>query len=147
MLLRLSPNPDMPEPRTVHPVDRGTASPTLILLLLLLGAGALLALVAGIDKSIEALFYDPQHGFAARSDPLVMALRRCTRLAAFGVGLFLLFALLWRVVLGRALWGLSRADVVYLLAVFLLGLGPLELAHAMRLKVVGAPDARGLLGA
>ncbi len=113
----------MPEPRTVHPVDRGTASPTLILLLLLLGAGAFLAFVAGIDKSIESLFYDPQHGFAARSDPLITALRTSTRLAAFGVGSFLLFALPWRVVLGRALWGLSRADVVYLLAVFLLGPG------------------------
>ncbi len=123
MLLRLSPDPDMPEPRTVHPVDRSTALPTLILLLLLLGVGALLVLVAGIDKGIEALFYDPQHGFAARADPLVTALRMSTRIAAFGVALFLLFALLWRVVLGRALWGLSRADIVYLLAVFLLGPG------------------------
>ncbi len=102
----------MPEPRTVHPVHCGTASPTLILLLLVLGAGALLARVAGIDKSIEALFYDPQHGFAARSDPLVAALRTCTRLAAFGVGSFLLFAFLRRVVLGRMRWGLSRASIV-----------------------------------
>ena len=107
----------------MHPSDRGTASSRLLLLLLLLGAGALLSFVGGIDKNVEALFYDPQHGFAARADPVVVMLRTSTRVAAFGVGLFLLFALLWRVVLGQALWGLSRAGVVYLLAVFLLGPG------------------------
>lgn len=106
----------------MQPTDRGTAYP-LLLLLLLIGAGALLTLVGVIDNSVEALFYDAQHGFAARADPAVVALRMGIRISAFGVGLFLIFALLWRVVLGRALWDLSRASVVYLLAVFLLGPG------------------------
>ena len=113
----------MPEPRTLNHVIRGAASPRLILMLLLLAAGTLLTLVPGVDKSFEALFYDPQHGFAARSDPVVTALRTSTGVAAYGAGLFLLFALPWRVVLGRPLWDLSRANVVYLLAAFLLGPG------------------------
>ena len=107
----------------MHPSDRGTASSWLLLLLLIVGASALLTFAAGIDKSVETLFYDPAHGFAARANPDIAMLRASTRIAAYGVGLFLIFALLWRVVAGRALWGLSRAGVVYLLAVFLLGPG------------------------
>ncbi|MFI4988102.1 MAG: hypothetical protein ACHQF3_11740, partial [Alphaproteobacteria bacterium] len=97
------------------------AARRLLVLLLLIGAGAALALCDGIDKGAAALFYVPGAGFPAWHDPLIASLRLSTRGAAIGVGVFLLFALVWRVILGRALWGLERAAVVYLLAVFLLG--------------------------
>ena len=92
-------------------------------LLALLAIAAALIFAGAIDKGAAAIFYVPGRGFPAADDGLVTALRSSTRATAYGVGLFLLFALFRRVLLGRPLWGLSRAAVVYLLAVFLLGPG------------------------
>jgi lipid A 4'-phosphatase len=91
------------------------------LLLLVIGVAAALTLWGGIDKGFSALFYEPGRGFPAWHNPLAATLRLSTRGSAFGVGIFLLFALLWRVILGRPLFALRRAAVVYLIAVFLLG--------------------------
>ena len=104
-----------------RPVTSAALKP--LLLLLAIGTGAALALWGDIDKGFTALFYQPGEGFPAGHSPLVASLRLSTRGSAYGVGIFLLFALLWRVVLGRPLFGLRRAAVVYLIAVFLLGPG------------------------
>ncbi len=104
--------------------SRARAAPRpalLLLLLLVVGAGAVLTVFGGIDKGVAALFYVPGRGFPAWHDPLIAALRLSTRASAIGVGAFLLFALLWRVILRRPLFGLGRSAVIYLLAVFLLG--------------------------
>ena len=94
-----------------------------ILLILAVGAGAALVLWSGIDKGLSSLFYVPGEGFPAWHSPLVRGLRLSTSITGYGIAAFLLFAVVWRVVLGRALGGLRRAAVVYLVAVFVLGPG------------------------
>ena len=91
------------------------------MLLALFGAAVALSFWGGIDEAVSGLFYQPGRGFPAAHDPLVATLRLSTSAAGYGAGAFLLFALLWRVILGRPLLGLGRAAVVYLIAVFLLG--------------------------
>ncbi len=93
----------------------------LVLLLLLCGAAAALVLDGGIDRGVAAWFYDPGHGFSDRYAAFYVTIRVSTRLTAYAVGIFLVFGFLWRVVLGHAYFGLSRAAIVYLMAVFLLG--------------------------
>lgn len=95
----------------------------LFLLGLLVVAGAALTVWGSLDLETAALFYDPAHGFAARDDALIVALRLGIRATAIGVGVFLVLALLWRVLLGRPFWRLERRAIVYLIAVFLLGPG------------------------
>ncbi|HYB11688.1 MAG TPA: phosphatase PAP2 family protein [Alphaproteobacteria bacterium] len=93
-----------------------------ILVTLICGA-ALLAWADGIDKWFANLFYDPAQGFGAGFSSLLATLRISTRLSAYGVGAFLIFGFAWRVLLGRAFFALSRAGVIYLMAVFILGPG------------------------
>ncbi len=88
--------------------------------LALAAAIVLVSLDGGIDLSVSGLFYRPDLGFVERGDPLITLLRGSTRLTAIAIGLWLIFALVYRTVLDRPLLGLSRAAVVYLLAVFLL---------------------------
>lgn len=92
-----------------------------VLLLLAIGLSVLFVFDGNIDKGVAAFFYDPQHGFTARHDSFITTLRLSTRLTAVGVGVFLIFGLIRRVILGRRFFGLTRAAIVYLIAVFLLG--------------------------
>jgi len=94
-----------------------------LLLLVAISAGAALAVWGGIDKGFSALFYVPGAGFPLWHSPLGTRLRLSTSVAGYGISIFLLFALLWRVLLGRPLMGLRRASVLYLIAVFAIGPG------------------------
>jgi lipid A 4'-phosphatase len=93
------------------------------ILVILTSSAALLAWADGIDKWSANLFYDPARGFAASYSSLLAILRVSTRLAAYGVGAFLIFGFVWRVLLGYEFLALSRAGVIYLMAVFILGPG------------------------
>ena len=98
--------------------------PGLLALFFTLTCGAvLLAGVGDIDKWVAGLFYDSTRGFSANHSVPWTTLRESTRLSAYGVGAFLIFALIWRVMLGRAFFGLSRAAIIYLIAAFVLGPG------------------------
>jgi lipid A 4'-phosphatase len=88
--------------------------------LVLAAAIAVISLDGRIDLWVSELFYQPGLGFIGRSDDTIMLLRGSTRISAIAVGLWLAFALVYRTLLGRPLFGLSRAGVIYLLAVFLL---------------------------
>jgi lipid A 4'-phosphatase len=98
------------------------ASPVLrtLLWLGLAAALALLSLDGRVDLWVSGLFFQPGLGFPGRSDHVVTLLRGSTRWVAIGITLWLAGALLYRTILDRPLLGLSRAGVVYLVAVFLL---------------------------
>ncbi|HLI12462.1 MAG TPA: phosphatase PAP2 family protein [Alphaproteobacteria bacterium] len=96
---------------------------SVVVLLLLVALGVLLSISGVVDKDVAGVFYEQGQGFPAWQNHTVAALRLSTRITAYGIGCFLIFAVCWRVLLQRPLFGLSRAAVVYLMAVFLLGPG------------------------
>ncbi|MDJ0951773.1 MAG: phosphatase PAP2 family protein [Alphaproteobacteria bacterium] len=87
-------------------------------------AAAVLVHFDGIDKTIAGLFYVPGEGYPARfGSEYHVGIRRVVRLLGWGAGMALLFALIWRVFLGRRLWDVSRQTVLYLCLVISLGPG------------------------
>lgn len=98
---------------------------------ILLGAGALVLVLLvvfaePIDKTIAGWFYVPGEGFPARwGSGYHLAVREAVELIATVSAVCLIAGLIWRVLLGRRLLGLSRAVVLYLFLAFALGPGVL----------------------
>jgi lipid A 4'-phosphatase len=105
----------------------GRRNSFIILVLLVAGAAALVAF-GEIDRWVAGLFFSPREWFLGNREPY-LTLRYATTVAGWGAGLFLLGGIVWRVLLGRRYFGLSRGAIGYLLVVFLLG--PMILANAV----------------
>lgn len=87
---------------------------------------AALEVFPGIDQGISRLFYVPGQGFPARNgSEYHLAVRHAVRIVGWVSGVALVTALVWRVALGRALFGVSRQAVIYLALAAALGPGVL----------------------
>jgi len=85
---------------------------------------AALVVFPEIDQGISRLFYVPGQGFPARNgSDYHLAVRRAVRIVGWISGIALVAALVWRVALGRALFGVSRQAVIYLALAAALGPG------------------------
>lgn len=107
--------------------QRGRATLQIVIVALIVGAVVLTAFGA-IDRWVAGLFFSPRDWFLGNHEPYI-TLRYTTTIAGWGAGLFLLAGLVWRVVLGRPFFGLSRGAIAYVIVVF--ALGPALIANAV----------------